>query len=355
MEERMIKVTAFGGCMAMVLITVVMLLLPQQLELTTIIADNVVEQSVEEEKVEETTVNYYDQEVTEQEENSGIMSCLNIPLPENVEESDIVIEESYIDQMIKISINNIDTNFFSSNPLVGSSDHISDLVYGSADNMAQIELYLDSVYEYEAEFKDNQLSVKFIEPKSVYDKIVVIDPGHGSKAAGTVHNNVVEKEINLQIALKLKKLLDESDIKAYFTRVEDTNPTFEARANLANNTNADFFISIHNNSDGKSSKSSGTEVLYDELAEYSGFGTKELAGILQEELVSALGTRDRGITKGNSIYIIRNSKVPVALVEVGFITNKNEAAQLVSEAFQEKVAQAIFDGIVRAYEEKGNE
>lgn len=356
MEDKILKVTTLAGCLIVILVTVIMYMLPQEITIAELITENVItEETGVSEESGTTGINYYDHEVATKEENTGVKSCLNIPLPENVKESDILIEEMYIDQMIRISVENIKEDFFKTNPLVGSSDHISDLVYDSPDGTAQIEIYLDSVYEYEKEFKDNMLSVKFIEPKSIYDKIVVIDPGHGSKAAGTVHNNVIEKEINLQIALKLKKLLDESEIKAYFTRVEDTNPTFEARANLANNTNADFFVSIHNNSDGSSSKSVGTEVLYDELAEYSGFGTKELATILQEELTSALGSRDRGLRKGNEIYIIRNSKVPVALVEVGFITNSNEAGLLTSESYQEKAAQAIFDGIMRAYEERDNE
>lgn len=352
MEDRLIKYIAFGGIVVMLAVTTVTYFLPKHLKSVPVISEEEVQNEITENEQNED--NYYDEDSSDEEEKV-VKSCLNIPLPENVTESDINIEESYVDQMIKISINNIESDFFSKNPLKGSSDHIGDLIYGATNDGAQIELYLDSVYEYETEFANNNLSVKFIEPKSVYEKIVVIDPGHGSKAAGTVHNNVIEKEINLEIALKLKKLLDESDIKAYFTRTEDTNPSFDARAGLANNTNADFFISIHNNSDASSSKSSGTEVLYNELETPQGFGSESLAKILQEEVSGILQSRDRGLAKGNSIYIIRNSNVPVALVEVGFVTNPKEASLLQSEEYQQKAAQGIFNAIKRAYEERDNQ
>jgi N-acetylmuramoyl-L-alanine amidase len=70
--------------------------------------------------------------------------------------------------------------------------------------------------------------------------------------------------------------------------------------------------------------------------------------------VNALGSRDRGIVSGDDIKIIRLSDVPVALVEVGFITNKAEASNLNSDSYQEKAAQAIYNAIVKAYEERDN-
>ncbi|OYP20997.1 hypothetical protein CG709_08115, partial [Lachnotalea glycerini] len=229
------------------------------------------------------------------ENASKVTSYLKIPLPEEVKEEDITIEDSYISQTISITIHNIDENFFNDNPLVGSSDHISNIAYSSSNQGATIELLLDNVYEYNTEYVNNSLNMTFIEPRSMYDKIVVIDAGHGGKDDGTEHFNTVEKEVNLDIVLKLKELLDASDIKAYYTRLDDTKPSNADRVAFANSIKPDFFISVHNNGDTKASSSSGTEVLYNDNEESTGFGSKELAQICQDELVEKLGSRDRGL------------------------------------------------------------
>lgn len=350
LEERLIRKTAIGSTLFAIGVSIILFQLPSQIVIPTIIE----QEPVAEVKEQSNTMNYYDETNAGDTSLLGVKSYLKIPLPGEVTEDDIDIVNSYIDQTIKISIDNIDENFFNKNQLVGSSDHISDIIYGSIDGVAQVELVLDSVYEYNAEFVDNSLNISFVEPKSMYDKIVVIDAGHGSKAAGTVHFNILEKEINLDIVLKLKEMLDSSDIKAYYTRIDDSNPSFAARASLANNVKADFFISIHNNGDTKASSSVGTEVLYNEKEEESAFGSKQLAQICQEEVVNQLGSRDRGLVKGSDIYIIRSSNVPVALIEVGFITNKAEATKLNSESYQDKAAQGIFNAIKRSFEERDN-
>jgi len=81
------------------------------------------------------------------------------------------------------------------------------------------------------------------------------------------------------------------------------------------------------------------------------FTSQRLAEICMEELTEELGSRDRGILKGDSIYIIKNSEVPVALVEVGFMTNKEELKLLNSAEYQKKTAEAIYKAIFRALEE----
>lgn len=350
LEERLIRKTAIGSTLFAIGVLIILLQFPKQAVIPTIVEIEPVAEEVEEPI---NTMNYYDETGTENAAQ-GVISYLSIPLPSEITEDDVTIVNNYIDKTIKISFDKLEEDYFNKNKLDGSSSHISDIVYGSTDGVAQIELVLDSVYEYNSEFVDNNLKINLVEPKSKYDKIVVIDAGHGSKAAGTVHFNILEKEINLDIVLKLKELLDNSDIKAYYTRIDDTNPSFAARADLANNVKADFFISVHNNGDTKASSSVGTEVLYNEKEQESNFGSKQLAQICQEEVVGELGSRDRGLVQGSDIYIIRSSNVPVALVEVGFITNKAEAAKLNSESYQEKAAQGIFNAIKRSFVEREN-
>lgn len=191
-------------------------------------------------------------------------------------------------------------------------------------------------------------------PQEVYDKVVVIDAGHGGRAPGANETGVNEKEIDLDIVLQLKKILDEDDhnIGVYYTRTDDSNPTFDQRVQLANKSDADLFISVHNNStnSGRMSSANGTAVMYNESDE-SELGSKRLAQICLEEVTGQLQSRNRGLVEGDSIYIIRTSKVPVALIEVGFMTNQQELDLLRSEDYQKKAALGIYHAILRAFEE----
>jgi N-acetylmuramoyl-L-alanine amidase len=121
---------------------------------------------------------------------------------------------------------------------------------------------------------------------------------------------------------------------------------------LANKSGADLFISIHNNSSHNGSLSSlnGTEVMYSE-SDDSTLSSKRFAQICQDHLTATLGSKNIGLLEGDSIYIIRTSEAPVALVEVGFVTNREELGKLTSADYQKLAAQSIYDAIEQAFEE----
>lgn len=289
--------------------------------------------------------------VIENTEQTDKKDYLRISLPEGVTEADVKITNTHINKTISITIPRATKSYFQDYPLVGSSDHISSMSFGFVDDSAYIELILDSVYEYQTMYEDGFLYFKFISPKTLYDKIIVIDPGHGGADGGTAAYGVVEKDINLQIGLKLKTMLEKTGIKVFYTRTSDTKPSYEERVGLANDLQSDMLISIHINAD-KVKSSMGTEVLYNEMEVTSGFGSKDLAEICQEEVTASLGSRNRGLIPGSSIYIVRNAKIPVALIEVGFVTNSIEAKLLTEDSYQMNAARGIFNGIMRAYEQR---
>ncbi len=225
--------------------------------------------------------------------------------------------------------------------------------YGYANRKARIELVLDGIYEHESIFQDGYLYIKFIPSREVHNKIVVVDGGHGGNDGGTSGYGQQEKEVVLDIILRLKEMLDQTDIKVYYTRLEDTKPSFEDRVDLANLSRADLFVSIHINGDSHSKSSSGTEVLYNESFFTPKFGSKDFAKIIQDELVKSLGSRDRGIIVGDEIaYIVRRATVPVALAEIGFLTNKEEALLIAKDSYKQQAAQGIYNGILRAFDER---
>lgn len=278
---------------------------------------------------------------------------LSLRLPEGVGESDIHLTNDYVTQTIRIEIPGTDSSYFDSHPITGSSNHIDTLSYNRKGEQGAIEIVMDRVYELETTYADGSIHFEFLTPQEVYDKVVVIDAGHGGRATGAAKQGVNEKDINLALVLQLKEIFDESEenIGVYYTRTDDSNPTFDQRVQLANKSDANLFISIHNNStgSGRMSTANGTSVMYDEADETG--RSKAFAQICVDEVAEQLGSRNRGIVEGDSIYIIRNSEVPVALIEVGFMTNQEELKLLCSEDYQKNTAIGIYNAISRAFEE----
>lgn len=172
-------------------------------------------------------------------------------------------------------------------------------------------------------------------------KVVVIDPGHGGSDPGTISfTNKPEKNFTLALGLKVQALLEqEPNIEVIMTRETDVYPTRSERVKLANDLNADVFVSIHGNSVTASPQVSGTETFY-----YQRASSKELANIIHKHLIEALGFKDRGVKNG-SLQVIRETTMPAVLLEIGFISNKDEEEAMMSESTQDKAAQAIVDGI----------
>ena len=282
---------------------------------------------------------------------------LEIQIPSGVDPSSITIENDYLTRTVSIVFPDGMTDYFSEYGVRGSSDHIASITYYKQGTDGVLALGLDKVYELSSTFEGNGLYLDFTAPKDIYDKVIVVDAGHGGRAPGAVKGGVSEKDIDLAIFLELKELLDEAQendpgLKVYYTRTDDSNPSLQNRVNLANGVEADLFISIHNNASnsGKFSSLQGTQVLYSESYEGAP-SSKEFAQICLEEVISSIGSRSLGLVEGDRIYIIRTSEVPVALIEVGFMTNREELDKLKTEEYQEETAQGIYNAILRAYDE----
>jgi N-acetylmuramoyl-L-alanine amidase len=215
---------------------------------------------------------------------------------------------------------------------------------------AIFNITLDTIYVYNIYENDTYIYIDFLKPHDVYNKIIVIDAGHGGDDVGTYTSEMkyFEKNINLDIVLELKKLLDkDNSIKVYYTRTTDKKVYLNPRINIANNLKADYFISVHCNSNNDS-RPNGTEVLYKK--------SKKFATVCLNNLVNETGAKSLGIVKDNNIHIFKKSKVPIALIEVAFMSNNKDLNYLIKEKNQKKVAQGIYNAINSMYknENKGN-
>jgi len=183
------------------------------------------------------------------------------------------------------------------------------------------------------------------------DKPVVIDAGHGGVDPGANNDDLLEKDINLDVALKIGKLLEQEGIKTMLTRDDDTFMKPSEKIGFANENDACLFVSIHCNYFDDSSVNGTTTYYYpSDYKEAGNLPGKEFASMIQEELIKLIGTKDRGIAPGRKTIVLKNSKMPSALVELAFITNPSDAALLASEDFRQKAAEGIAKGIKRAVE-----
>jgi N-acetylmuramoyl-L-alanine amidase len=169
---------------------------------------------------------------------------------------------------------------------------------------------------------------------------VVIDPGHGGKDPGaTSVLGYYEKDINLSVARKVAWLLEQKGLSVKMTRTDDYFVELEDRAAMANNINADLFVSIHADSFPKSSRRGFTVYVANAASSSSRRAANDIV-----RSMSGTGLNSFGVDTAN-YHVLTATRGPAVLVELGYLTNRGEAALLSSGSFQNRLAEAIANGI----------
>ena len=194
--------------------------------------------------------------------------------------------------------------------------------------------------------------------------VVVLDPGHGGKDSGAVCGGVLEKDLTLDVARRIDRLLDSEGVATLMTRLGDTYVSLADRAAFGNRVRNCIFVSIHFNEDNKpvatgvetyyaahqitagSFLASWLPFLWRPLSESPNLESQNLAGFIQEALVARTRAADRG-TQARQFFVIANVTAPAVLIEGGFLTNKEDISRLASEDYRDQIAAAISDGILR--------
>ncbi len=280
---------------------------------------------------------------------SADTNYLCIPLPSGTAADAVTIENHYMDNEMWIALSGSDGDFYKTAAISGNRQHITGGIYEQATSGTILKFSLNNIYECRSILENNVLYLEFIAPREIYDKIVVIDPAFGGTMTGHESGGLKEKEITLAIAEKLKEKLDETDIKVYYTRMDDNNPTEEQRVNIANHTKADMLIRIEANAD-EDSMVRGTTAVYNEHFFIPLFGSIELADILEKEVVSLIKGKAVGLMAAtDEDYVIREATVPAAAIKVGYLTNAQEAILLQKEDYIDKIATGIYQAIINIY------
>ena len=175
---------------------------------------------------------------------------------------------------------------------------------------------------------------------------IVIDPGHGGGDTGAVRNFIQEKDINLDISLRAARLFREKGWNAVLTRETDVEPSLLDRADAANIVNATVFVSVHNNSLPEEaiprSREFGTTVLYNASARQP---AAELARIMQDELVGALGTQREALQDRPRLVVLNSTWVPAVLTEGIMMPNPGNAKLILDRIHRQRTAAAILQAI----------
>jgi N-acetylmuramoyl-L-alanine amidase len=164
---------------------------------------------------------------------------------------------------------------------------------------------------------------------------IILDAGHGGNDPGAVNGKYKEKDAALSISLKIGSILASEGADVIYTRDCDRTVELGERCRIANNDDADYFISIHLNA-ATAKSANGIETY--------AYGTSgkghELAKAVQKELITATGARDRGVKTAN-FYVLKRTRMPAILVETGFISNDAECLTLFKDGYQRIIAEAI--------------
>ncbi|MDY2629214.1 MAG: N-acetylmuramoyl-L-alanine amidase [Lachnospiraceae bacterium] len=173
---------------------------------------------------------------------------------------------------------------------------------------------------------------------------VILDPGHGGNDPGMVLEDLYEKDVNLQLCEKIRNFLTDWGCTVLTTRDDDTYVSLEDRVQMTKDHKADLFISIHLNALDHDTTLSGIETYYNTS---SSSDSKLLAEAVQAALINETGANDRAARGDSNLYVVRMPRIPSCLVEAGYLTSDTERPLLLSDDYQEKLAEGIAKGILQ--------
>ena len=207
-------------------------------------------------------------------------------------------------------------------------------------NKKNIEIKTNQKPNYANKRSSDYLRLPDIKKKN---SLVIIDPGHGGPDPGAIGiRGIRETDVVLDVSKRVKQLLSEKGVRVRLTRKSEIDLDLQPRVLFANRTGADIFVSIHANaSQGKKRNINGLETFY-----YRGWRGRLLAKRIQKHILRVSpGSPDRGVKQGK-FYVIKNTRMPAVLVEIGFLTGRLDARRLEKSIHRKRIAYAIAKGIL---------
>ncbi|MBC7959986.1 MAG: N-acetylmuramoyl-L-alanine amidase, partial [Vallitaleaceae bacterium] len=290
-------------------------------------------------------------------ENNEELPIITLENASQIPLNEVTYEDDYNDGIFIIHLPGNYASLFGDGGIQVDDASISSIdIVTNGLGYTDLVIHENDIYVFRMESDGDRVYIKAYKPREIYSQIVVLDFGHGGKDPGAIGKglapgggNLQEKDVNLAIGNFARAYLEaDPNIKVYYTRQDDTYVSLQARTDIGNKVEADFFVSIHNNAN-QSSSIAGSETLYFKDADRPGLNSVELARILQNRIVAALGLFNRGVKDDNGLFILRNSDMPAIILEEGFVTNVNDSKKLGDPIYQDAIAKAIYEGIVETF------
>ena len=292
-------------------------------------------------------------------------NSIQLCLPPEIEMQQISIENDYMKKTLRITIarqpeSTWTGDFLYENPMRIHAA-VGDAKLSENTEDVTISLPLDSVFEWEMKLKkeaeNNYLDIQLVRPHDKYEKIIVLDAGHGGGDSGDVVTGedesvlLAENELVYSVVSKAGKLLEKEGICVYYTRDGEANPTQEERVSLANEVQADMLISVHADYDADSTLY-GMRTIYNETYFIPEFASADLAYLLLEKVAASTNEKALGFEPGtDEAELVQQAMVPVAQLYIGYLSNKQEQKLLAREEHIDRIAAGIYDAVLAGYEE----
>lgn len=226
---------------------------------------------------------------------------------------------------------------------------------------AQFDFMPQENISYDEVKKRSLIQVGTVKVAGLTGRTIVVDPGHASVQPGNwldpgaigPRTGLQEKDVNLDIAYKLKVLLEQAGAKVVMTHTGRTSLTLAGRAEVANTLPADIFVSIHANSSEKGASSGHSTYFYapagHEILGSQRYSRQKLATLVQRELAKAGGRKNIGVLEAN-FAVLRETRVPSILVETAYLSDSEEEKLLGNNEYRQRLAEGIFQGIKAYFE-----
>ncbi len=303
------------------------------------------------------TITIQSDQVTQPDQSGGAANPgkyeIVIPKPADLSKSQITDLDDYFNNRFVIKLPGDYTSFYNNNKVTSTSSVVKSTSVAYHNGETQITISTTKLQGYTYTTDSQNIYIHIGNPREIYKNIVVLDPGHGGPAPGANYFGTKEKDINLKILYEIGKKYfysDPSKLKVYYTRTTDVDMSIYDRADFAAKVGADLFVSLHMNA-STSSSPYGTEVYYynDNTAKLSGMNSNKFANIMLNNLCQTLGSLNRGARSEKYVVVYKNS-VPAILIELGFLSNKNDHAKITDPVYQEKAVKEIYDSLLKVFE-----
>lgn len=275
-------------------------------------------------------------------------------IPDKVKAEKITATDRYWNKQFYIIVPGNHVSFYKNNKPIDNSSAIKKIeVNKTSGGDTRIIVTTTKLQGYKIDKKDGYFTVKVGSPNSIYKNIILLDAGHGGKDSGARFGSLYEKNLNLEILYtRARKYFESntSNVKAYWTRHNDTFINLYTRPKLSKTYRADMFLSLHMNS-ASNRTANGTEVYYssrNNKVTSTGLYSKKMASMMLNSVLNGINSKNRGVRQAGFV-VNKYNTVPSVLVELGFITGNKDYPNLKKASYREKAAKALYDGVEKIF------